>query len=89
MNGQQSFSDMEYANRKRKTRREEFLEAMNEVIPWDEWTGIILQYYPNGKRGRPTRGAETMLRMYLLQNWFNLSDEVWRMPSTTATHFGS
>lgn len=75
MNGQQSFSDMEYANRKRKTKREEFLEVMNEVIPWDEWTAIILPYYPNGKRGRPTRGAETMLRMYLLQNWFNLSDE--------------
>ena len=75
MNGQQSFSDMEYANRKRTTKREEFLEIMNEVIPWDEWTALILPYYPNGKRGRPTRGVETMLRMYLLQNWFNLSDE--------------
>jgi IS5 family transposase len=75
MNGQQSFSDMEYANRKRKTGREEFLEIMDEVIPWDEWTAIIFPYYPKGKRRRPTRGAETMLRMYLLQNWFNLSDE--------------
>ena len=64
MNGQQSFSDMEYANWKRKTKRERFLDVMNEVIPWDEWTGIILPYYPNGKRGRPTRGAETMLRMF-------------------------
>lgn len=65
MNRQQSFSDMEYANRKRETKREEFLEIINEVIPWDEWTAIILQHYPNGKRGRPTRGAGTMLRMYL------------------------
>ena len=66
---------MGYANRKWKTKREEFLEIMDEVIPWDEWTGIILPYYPNGKRGRPTRGAETMLQMHLFQNWFNLSDE--------------
>jgi IS5 family transposase len=75
MGGQQSFTDMEYANRKRKTKREEFLKIMNEVIPWDEWVAIVLPYYPTGKRGRPTRGVETMLRMYLLQNWFSLSDE--------------
>jgi IS5 family transposase len=36
MDGQQNFLDMEYANRKRKTKLEEFLEDMNEVIPWDE-----------------------------------------------------
>ncbi len=72
---QQSFSDIEYGNRKRKTKREEFLEIMDHVIPWEEWVELIMPYYPKGKRGRPTRGAETMLRMYLLQNWFNLSDE--------------
>lgn len=72
---QMSFTEMEYSNRKRKTKRDEFLEIMNKIIPWDEWTAIVMPYYPNGKRGRPTRGIETMLRMYLLQNWFNLSDE--------------
>lgn len=72
---QQSFADIEYANRKRKTKRDEFLEVMEEVIPWDEWTSIVEPYYPKGKRGRPPRGVETMLRMYLLSNWFNLSDE--------------
>lgn len=72
---QQSMADMEYANRKRKTKRDEFLEIMEEVIPWDEWTAIVEPYYPMGKRGRPPRGVETMLRMYLLANWFNLSDE--------------
>lgn len=72
---QQSFADMEYANRKRKTKRDEFLEIMEEVIPWEEWTIIVTPYYPSGKRGRPPRGVETMLRMYLLANWFNLSDE--------------
>jgi len=73
--GQQTFADYEYSNRKRKTKRDEFLEIMDHVIQWDEWTEAIMPYYPNGKRGRPTRGAEIMLRMYLLQNWFNLSDE--------------
>ena len=68
MNGQQSFSDMEYANWKRKTKREEFPEIMDEVIPREEWTAILLPYYPSGKQGRPMRGAEAMLRMYLLQN---------------------
>lgn len=75
MSYQQSFTDLEYANRKKKTRREEFLEMMDEIIPWDEWVSIVVPYYPSGKRGRPTRGIETMLRMYFLQNWFNLSDE--------------
>jgi len=72
---QQSFADFAYSNRKRKTKREEFLDIMDEVIVWEEWTSLVLPYYPNSNRGCPTRGAEVMLRMYLLQNWFNLSDE--------------
>ena len=75
MRNQTGFADFEYSNRKRKTKREEFLDIMDHVIQWDEWTSLIMPYYPTGKRGRPTRGAEIMLRMYLLQNWFNLSDE--------------
>ena len=47
---------------------------MDEIIPWDEWVGVIEPYYPKGKRGRPPMGIEKMLRMYLLQIWFNLSD---------------
>ena len=72
---QQTFSDYKYSNRKRKTKREEFLEIMDEIIPWDEWISLIIPYYPSGKRGRPPIGIEIMLRMYLLQVWFNLSDE--------------
>ncbi len=75
MEKQQSIADIKYANRKRKTKRDEFLGIMEEVIPWDEWTALVEPYYPGGKRGRPPRGVETMLRMYLLANWFNLSDE--------------
>ena len=72
---QQTFSDIEYSGRKRKTKREEFLEIMNEIIPWEEWIEFIVPYYYKGKRGRPPKGIEKMLRMYLLQKWFNLSDE--------------
>lgn len=72
---QQTFTDVEYGGRKRKTRREEFLQVMNDIIPWAEWIALIRPYYPKGKRGRPPKAIETMLRMYLLQVWFNLSDE--------------
>ena len=71
---QYTLTDIEYSRRKKRTRREEFLDTMNRMIPWDHWIDLIKPYYPSGKRGRPTRGIETMLRMYLMQNWFNLSD---------------
>lgn len=74
MKRQQTLADFEYSCRKKKTKREEFLEIMEEIIPWDEWVGVITPHYPEGKRGRPPIGIERMLRMYLLQIWFNLSD---------------
>lgn len=70
-----TFSDLEYSKRKRKTKREQFLKVMDQIIPWEHWVKIIEPYCPNEKHGRPPRGIETMLRMYLMQNWFNLSDE--------------
>ena len=73
---QQTFSDIEYANRKRVTKREAFLNMMDEIIPWAEWVELIRPFYPKGEQGRPPRGIELMLRMYLLQVWFNLSDEM-------------
>lgn len=72
---QQTFTDMEYANRRRKTKREDFLNAMEQIIPWSHWVDTIRPFYPAGKKGRPPRGIETMLRMYLMQVWFSLSDE--------------
>ena len=55
---QETFTDIEYSCRKKKTKREEFLEIMDEIIPWDEWVGVIEPYYPKGKRGRPPMGIE-------------------------------
>jgi IS5 family transposase len=70
-----TLSDIEYGRRKRTTKRDEFLRIMDASIPWNEWVAYIVPYYPKGKRGRPPMGIEKMLRMYLLQCWFNLSDE--------------
>ena len=75
MKNQISFTDVEYSNRKRKTKREEFLECMDAITPWDEFVAMIEPYYYHNQRGRKARGIETMFRMYLLQTWYNLSDE--------------
>ena len=72
---QQTFSDVEYSGRKWTTKREKFLEEMERIIPRSAWIGKIVPYYPDGKRGCPPCGIEVMLRMYLLQDWFSLSDE--------------
>ncbi len=71
---QQTFSDIEYSNRRLTTKREAFLDSMETIIPWQDWVEMIRPFYPQGKRGRRPIEIETMLRMYLLQNWFNLSD---------------
>ena len=47
---QETFTDIEYSCRKKKTKREEFLEIMDEIIPWDEWVSVIRPCYPEGKR---------------------------------------
>lgn len=71
---QQTFTNIEYNQRKKKTRREEFLDAMDTIIPWSAWIEMILPFDLSGKRGRPVKSIETILRMYLMQIWFNLSD---------------
>lgn len=75
MEKQQNFTDMEYANRRRVTKREAFLEKMDATMPWREWAALVAPYYPEGKRGRKPQDIERMLRMTMLQTWFNLSDE--------------
>ena len=56
------------------TRRAQFLTEMNQVMPWSRLLGLIEPHYPQAGNGRPPKGLEIMLRMYLLQHWFNLSD---------------
>ena len=56
------------------TRRAKFLAEMETIVPWPALCELILPHYPAGERGRPPVGIERMLRVYLMQQWFNLSD---------------
>src|SRR5919108_775178 len=56
------------------TRRERFLKEMETVVPWKELVAVIAPYYPVAGNGRPPIGLERMLRIYFLQQWFDLSD---------------
>ena len=58
----------------KKTRRALFLEEMEEVVPWGELGSLVTPYYPAAGNGRHPVGLERMLRIYFLQQWFNLSD---------------
>jgi IS5 family transposase len=58
----------------RKSRREEFLNTMDVVVPWRELEALIEPHYPKAGNGRQPVGLSIMLRVYFLQQWFNLSD---------------
>jgi IS5 family transposase len=58
----------------KKTRRALFLEQMEQVVPWQKLGSLVEPFYPKAGNGRPPVGLERMLRMYFLQQWFNLSD---------------
>jgi transposase, IS5 family len=58
----------------KKTKRAGFLEEMEQVVPWRELCALIDPHYPKPGNGRPPLGVERMLRIYFVQQWFNLSD---------------
>ena len=73
---QSSFSDLEYAAKKKLTRRDRFLGEIEAVTPWSAMVAELEPFYPKGEgRGRPPIGLERMLRMYVAQQCFGLSDE--------------
>ena len=51
------------------------MDTMDRLLPWAEYVEMIRPFYPQGRRGRRPRGIETMLRMYLMKDWFRLSAE--------------
>lgn len=72
---QRTFAGEAWTRKKKVTRREQFLAEMEAVIPWTALVGVIAPHYPRaGRRGRPPMPLERMLRIYFLQQWFNLSD---------------
>lgn len=75
MKRQTTFAGSGFDKYAKKTRRAQFLEDMDQVVPWDELVKVIEPFYPKGEgRGRPPFGIERMLRIHFLQHWFNLSD---------------
>lgn len=73
---QLSFASLEFAQKKRVTRREKFLAEMDQVVPWARLQALIEPKYPTaGRVGRQPIGVARMLRMYFLQQWFGLADE--------------
>ena len=58
----------------RKSRRDLFLDAMNEVVPWADLEALVEPHYPRARHGRPTVGLSIMLRIFFVQQWFRVTD---------------
>jgi transposase, IS5 family len=73
---QESLAMIGYYHKGKKTRREEFLEQMDKVVPWARLIALIEPHYPKVSSfgGRPALPIERLLRIYCLQQWYNLSD---------------
>ena len=71
---QPTFADVDYESKKRKTRREKFLERMDGLIPWERLEGRIRPFYPTAGRGRHPYTLSAMLRVHCVQLFYNLSD---------------
>ncbi len=69
-----SFASLAYENKKKKTRREKFLEEMDKVIPWNDLLEEIKRYYPRVGNGRQPMPLKMMLKIYFMQQWYKLSD---------------
>ena len=65
----------------RKSKRERFLDRMEQVVPWTELLALVEPHYPKAGNGRQPVGLAIMLRTYFLQQWFNLSDPAWKRHS--------
>src|ERR1700745_3605407 len=74
MGNQLTLASMVWQTKGKVTRRERFLAEMDAVIPWARLLALIEPYYPKAGQGRQPLGLEKMLRIYFLQQWFNLSD---------------
>jgi IS5 family transposase len=72
---QTTLAEGSFAKYKRETKKEKFLNQMDQIIPWKELGKAIIPYYPKPKgSGRRPVGIECMLRIHFMQHWFNLSD---------------
>ena len=67
-------TDTEPNVKAKRTRKREFLEQMDRVVPWAALVALVSPYAPEGRRGRPPFAVEAMLRIHFMQQWFTLSD---------------
>ena len=74
MNEQSTFADLDYQHKRRRTRREKFLERMDSLIPWQRLEEGILPHYFRAERGRRPNSLAVMLRVHIVQLCYNLSD---------------
>src|SRR6266436_237484 len=74
MGEQRTLAGEAWSAKTKITKRERFLAEMNAVIPWAALLALIAPHYPKPGRGRPPMPLDRMLRIYFLQQWFNLSD---------------
>jgi len=74
MSDQRTFASVAWDRKGKVTRRERFLGEMDAVIPWSRLIALIKPHYKKAGRGRRPHDLERMLRIYFLQQWFNLSD---------------
>ena len=75
MNKQISLSNLEDELSQVRTKKKEFLEQIERTVPWNEWVAMIKPCYYKGERGNKPYELELMLRLYLIQNLYNLDDE--------------
>ena len=74
MSEQRTLASVAYDAKRKVTSRERFLGEMDAVIPWARLLALILPHYPTAGNGRRPLPMATMLRVYFLQQWFDLSD---------------
>ena len=76
MDGQLSFATLDYAGKKKRTKRDVFLAEMAATVPWSVLEAVIAPHYPQQgpQGGRRAFPIAVMLRIYCLQQWYNLSD---------------
>ena len=80
---QPTFADVDYESKKRKTRREKFLERMDGLIPWERLEGRIRPFYPTAGRGRHRYTLSAMLRVHCVQFSTTSVTRAWRTCYTT------
>jgi len=71
---QTSLGPVGWSLKSKVTRRGQFLTEMDAVIPWSALLALIEPFYPKAENGRPPHPMARMLRIYFMQQWFNLSD---------------